>query len=416
MEDKLRTVREMLNQDKAKKAEAFVSRLLRTEPSTTQVAQLLALRARAHLLNANPEQGLKDLQQLQNIAPDVFNQPQTQETLADCYLARFELSAIGFTDRTYLTKAQETYQALLENHPNYENSGWILYQYGRSWLASDNITRAVSSFQKALNNPSKSPTHKANCYERLGYIEFYHHRNFERALELLNLALAVYPNGADPTWLVQLHLQRARILQATNQPEAMIQVVSTAIKIAVEDLQQDRPFISDTLFTSAELVAAVPGFEQRAVALLERFVQISPRPVGINVTWSRAYEMMGDLYFELGRYDAATAAYSTALQFNPYHPWGVSVYYRMAKSQYQQGNYAEAVNIIQHMVNHAHAESEPVTDYRVYDILGNALFAQERYTEAAQAYQTAMSLAHDSAEGLDKIKLYYHFSRQLAQQ
>ena len=67
------------------------------------------------------------------------------------------------------------------------------------------------------------------------------------------------------------------------------------------------------------------------------------------------------------------------------------------------------------MIDQAGAESSPITDYRVYDILGNALFALERYPEAAEAYQAAMSLAQESAEGLDKIKLYYHFSRQLAQ-
>ena len=415
MEDKLRTVRELLHQQDVKRAEVVISRLLRTDLTRDQIAELLALRARAHLLSANPEQGLKDLLHLQEIAPDTYNEPAVQEIVADCNLARFELAAIGFTDRTHLRKAQQIYRALIDEHPHYENLGWVMYQYGRSLLAADDVDQAVILFQKALNNSSHYDTHKANCYERLGFIEHYSRRDFERALELLNMALAVYPTGADPVWLVQLHLQRARILQAASQPDTMVKVINAAIKIALNELQSDRAFVSDTLFTAAEMVASVPGFEQRTIALLEHFVQISNRPAGINVTWSRAYETMGDMYFELGRYSDATAAYNTALQFNPYHPWAVTVHYRLAKSQYQQGNYAGAVTVIQRMIDQAGAESSPITDYRVYDILGNALFALERYPEAAEAYQAAMSLAQESAEGLDKIKLYYHFSRQLAQ-
>ena len=338
MEDKLRTVRELLHQQDVKRAEVVISRLLRTDLTRDQIAELLALRARAHLLSANPEQGLKDLLHLQEIAPDTYNEPAVQEIVADCNLARFELAAIGFTDRTHLRKAQQIYRALIDEHPHYENLGWVMYQYGRSLLAADDVDQAVILFQKALNNSSHYDTHKANCYERLGFIEHYSRRDFERALELLNMALAVYPTGADPVWLVQLHLQRARILQAASQPDTMVKVINAAIKIALNELQSDRAFVSDTLFTAAEMVASVPGFEQRTIALLEHFVQISNRPAGINVTWSRAYETMGDMYFELGRYSDATAAYNTALQFNPYHPWAVTVHYRLAKSQYQQGN------------------------------------------------------------------------------
>jgi hypothetical protein len=46
-------------------------------------------------------------------------------------------------------------------------------------------------------------------------------------------------------------------------------------------------------------------------------------------------------------------------------------------------------------------------------MLGNALFALTQYEAAADAYQMALSLASPSVEGLDKIKLYHHFSRQL---
>lgn len=416
MQDKLHAIQELIQKRDVKRAELLISRLLRADLSSDDVVRLLSLRARTHLLSVNPDQALKDLDHIRQIAPEAFDQPHIQEMLADSYLARFELAVIGFTDRTHLLKAQRIYHSILEQHPDYHNTGWILYQVGRSLLAADEVEQAVDYFQRALNHNSHHHAHKAYCYERMGFIEFYSRRNLERALELLNLALAVYPNDADPMWLVQLHLQRARLLQAAHKPDAMVRVINTAIRIAIDELQHDRAFVSDTLFTGAEMVAGVPGCEQQAIELLERFVQVTSRPIGINVTWSRAYEIMGDMYFQLGRYIDAATAYNIALEFNPYHPWGVSIRYRLAKSQYQQGSYEQAVITIQQMIAQATNEAAPLTDYRVYDILGNALFALERYPEAADAYRIALSLAPESAEGVDKIKLYYHFSQQLAQE
>jgi tetratricopeptide (TPR) repeat protein len=377
-------------------------------------SQLLLYRARIHLLHNQAQFGLEDLWRAQQLAPDSFDTPETQQLLADSCLSCFEQSPVGAFDRQNIIKAQRIYQDIVTDFPQYNNLGWIHYQQGRAYLAVNNADEATTCFQKALNNLSQENTLKAYCYERLGFIEFYLKREFKRALEFLELALAVYPSDASSDWLVSTHLLCSRVLYAQGQTEAAIHSAETAVNIASENSENNQSVLAEALLSAGELLNKLDWHEQEALAYLERFLRVSTSPHGIDVTWSRVHEIIGDLYHRLKDYEQAGEAYTTALKFNPHHPWQASIYYRAAQCHYQQGKYDTTISLIKRLLTSAQLESSPITDYRVYDILGNAQFALAQYQDAKVSYQTAMQLAPDTAKGLDKIKLYYHFSHQLA--
>jgi tetratricopeptide (TPR) repeat protein len=122
--------------------------------------------------------------------------------------------------------------------------------------------------------------------------------------------------------------------------------------------------------------------------------------------------MLGDASYKLGQYENAITAFQTALQFNPYHPWEISIYYRMAVSYYQQRDYDNVVKTIKRIFETAQAEGQPISDYRVYEVLGNAQFALNKYDKAAEAYARFLEIAPPNAQNLDKTREYYQFATQ----
>jgi cytochrome c-type biogenesis protein CcmH/NrfG len=86
----------------------------------------------------------------------------------------------------------------------------------------------------------------------------------------------------------------------------------------------------------------------------------------------------------------------------------------MARGYYQQQAYDKAIEAIQRMLNTAESEGQTVSDYRVYDVLGNAQFALKHYAKAAEAYELALQIAPPNAEELDKIRRYCQFAQEMA--
>ncbi len=159
----------------------------------------------------------------------------------------------------------------------------------------------------------------------------------------------------------------------------------------------------------AELLAEMEGHDKDVISTLQQFVQNTRKPLGIDVTWSRINEMLGNAYFNLSQYENAVEAYNSALQFNPDHPWEVSLYYRIARSNYHQHAYTETIAAIQKMLSVARTDEQAINDYHVYDILGNAQFALGKYEQAVEAYRTALQMA--PIDSIQKIKSYYDLAR-----
>jgi tetratricopeptide (TPR) repeat protein len=301
------------------------------------------------------------------------------ELLADCYLARFELATVGFSDRADTDRAHETYQRILNTYPTYSNSGWVRYQMGRVFLTEYKSQEAIACFQVALLEPSMVSALTSFCYERLGFIDFYELRQLERALHFLNKAIDTYPVHEDPYWLVQVQTLRSRVLRELKRIDEAVDAARSAVNIAASS--ESKRGMADALLSVSETLAPLPNRERETIQYLQQFVQISKKPLGIDVTWAR-----------------------------PYTPWEMSLHYRLARSAYQAGEYQRALQALDRMIRTAEADDEAIADHRVFALLGNAHYALSHYGEAISAYERALAAAPADAPDLTTIRQYMQFA------
>jgi tetratricopeptide (TPR) repeat protein len=416
VDDDLRIIDQFLEVGDLKRAEVQIARLLRGDPDSLDRVQLLMRRARGRLMAEKPDDALEDLLMCRNLQPSLEMSAELLELLGDVYFARFELAPVGFADRTDVEQAQYCYDSLIDQSPDYANLGWILYQKGRILLSENRIDSARAAFESALTKPSRISSLAALCYERLGFIGLFENRQPDVALEFFSRAVEVYPPGENAGWLVQLHILRSRALREQKLfPEALVaarQALST-IDTAAPDYRRALP---EAHLAVGETLAQIAGREEEAIEHLVQFLQLSKRPLGVDLTWSRVQETIGDLSFRLGRYQLAVESYNTALEFNPYHPLEYTIFYQMARCYYRLQAYEKVLETVDRMQHAAAAEDETIQDYRVFNVLGNAYFALEQYKAAVVAYRQALQLAPPGAEQLEQIKSYLAFAEDLGTQ
>lgn len=409
--DQLLPIRDLLITRDLKRAEVQIAKLLREGLSEADEAQVLALRARARLLAARPEEALDDIATAERTTTDEALKLELRELAGDAHFARFELASVGFADRAHMSRADEIYRALIEEQPDYANVGWLHYQRGRIALTNGRVDDALAAFTAALLAPSPLPALTAYCFERLGFVYFYEQRNARRAFSLLDKALHAYPPSQDRVWLARLQTLRARVLRELGDNSGALATIEDAISIAYAN--DDSKFaLADALLTGAELLAGVGGRERDVITRVQQFLQTARKPLGIDVTWSRAYEMLGNASFALSQFNLAGEAYQNALQYNPYHPWELQLHLQIARALYQSNEYERAINAIDTLLKAAEKDGQPVSDYRVYDVLGSAHFALKQYRPALAAYDHALSLS-PSAVDLDKLQRYRGFAAEL---
>jgi tetratricopeptide (TPR) repeat protein len=405
-QEHLQRIDDLLSKNEVKKAEVIVAKQLRSDLPLHSRSQMLFRRARIRLLSARPEDALDDLQTIQRLVPSEANLPPPLELLGDCYFARFELASLGFADRNDILQAQRLYEQIIQDHPKYANLGWVFYQLGRIWVTINETKAAVQCFQQALLAPSHLSALTAYCYERLAFVAYYEQRDLDQSIAFLNRAVDTYPASGDRNWLAQVHILRSRALRGMKNYEAALSAAELALSLVSRN-NDDRTTLSEALLMSGELLAELKNRDRDVVAILQQFIQNAKKPVGVDVTWSRINEMLGNAYFNLGQYDDAILAYRAVLQLNPDHPWALSLYYRIARCYYQLRAYRAAIDALHQMLEMASTEAELISDYRVYDILGNSYFALGQYEDAAGAYQTAIRIAPPNAESLSTIQSYY---------
>ncbi|MDZ4765022.1 MAG: tetratricopeptide repeat protein [Chloroflexota bacterium] len=394
-----------------KRAEVLIARRLRGRLDPHERASALIARTRVRLFGGRIDDALNDIDEARGLVPELNDDAAVLELRGDGHFARFELASVGFADRSDTALAREAYQRILSDFTDYENIGWIWYQQGRLALTDNHADMARDYFQRALIAPANVPALTAYCYERMGFIAFYEQRDVQTALSFLNRAVDTYPAVEDRRWLAQVHTLRSRILREMRQHTASLEAAQTAIAIGG---RENKIGMADALLTAAETLAEMDGGERDVIAYLQQFRQISRKPLGIDVTWSRAHEMLGDAYFKTGQHSAAVTAYRAALQFNPYHPWEQSLHYRVARSCYQLGDYADAIDALERLFRAAAADSESITDYRIYALLANAHYARHAYPAAVDAYVKAIQLAPPYGAALVTLRKYHRLALDMS--
>lgn len=410
----LEVIDQALEANDLRKAELHIARLLRSDTQTDLRAQLLLRRARVRLLNGRPDEALEDSQEVIALAPSLGEMPEVKMTLGDIHLARFMLAELGFAVRSDTDRALEYYNEILTRHPHFKQRGWVFYQRGRIYLSENRVDEAIADFEESLRRERRPYALHAYCYERLGFIAMYEQRQVTQALDYLDRAIDVYPTGENAAWLVQVHILRSRVLRELGDYEAALTAASKALNALDTGAPNYREALTEAHLAVGEILALIPRRENEALEHLLEFLQTSKRPLGVDVTWSRVYETMGDLYFKLEKSEQAVEAYQTCLVFNPLHPLAVNVHYQIARCHYRMRQYEKVIASIDKLLETAESDMQWIGDYRVFNVLGNAHFALEHYHKAAQAYRQAVDLAPSNAEGLDKIKKYLNFSEELA--
>ncbi|MCK6578004.1 MAG: tetratricopeptide repeat protein [Anaerolineae bacterium] len=381
-----------------------IARALRSNLNTDERVHLLLMRARVRLKTGRIDEALLDLGKVQSLNSKCFEQPQVLELLADCHLARFELATVGFADRSDTDKARHLYGRILADHPNYNNIGWIQYQLGRVLLTEYRSEEATNCFHAALLEASDVAALTAYCYERLGFIDFYELRQIDRALQFFAKAVDTYPVSEDPYWLVQVHVLRSRALREARRIDEAVSAARTAVEIALTI--ESRRGLADALLSISETLSPLVDHERETIHFLLQFVQISRKPPGIDVTWARVHEMLGDAYYRTGQHASALAAYEAALNYNPYSPWKMSLYYRLAKSAYQVGEFRRALQALERLVRDAESEDEAIRDHRIFFLMGNSLYALSRFEEAVSSYEKALTLADEDNPDTQQMRHY----------
>jgi tetratricopeptide (TPR) repeat protein len=415
MNEKLRQIDTLLAAHEIKKAEVAVAKHLRTDPTPDMRAQLLLRRARARLIGQLPDDALEDIQTACALQPDEANTPYTLALLADIYFARFELSPVGFTERNDADRALTLYQQLIDTVPDYENIGWVYYQKGRVLLTADQVDEAIACLQESLLKPSQVTALTAFCYERLGFIYLFERRDPGVALSFLDRAAVTYPPSEPESWLGELHILRSRALREQGEYGEALEAARQALQVMEKLGAEMRGGQQDAHLALSEILVQMPGREVEAAEHLQQFLQLGRKPLGIDVTWSRVNELLGDTLFRLERYEAAIEAYNGALAFNPYHPWAATLYYQIARCYYHLRAYEKTIATLEHIERTLAEENENLSDYRVFHLLGNAHFALEQYQNAVTAYRRAVELAPAQAKDLDKIQTYLRFAQELSE-
>jgi tetratricopeptide (TPR) repeat protein len=412
MTETLQTIDALLYRRDLKKAEVAIAKALRKPTPDALTAALLRRRAQIRLMRARIDEALSDMTRVRTLDPALFQTAQSVELWGDLHLARFELAALGFADRQDTHTALAAYTHLLESTPEYANAGWVMYQRGRVLLTQHAVAEAQAAFTQALLMPSTQPALTAYAYERLAFIAFYEHRSPQTASGFIERAIATYPADEHRIWLAQAFTLSSRILREVPDLPGALAAARAAVQIAGALGGDARPVLADALFNAGETASLVVGHEREVLSLLEQFLVTARRPVGIDVTWSRAFEMIGDAAVKRARFQSAVTAYTRALQHNPYNPWELSILLRLARAHYQLHEYEHAIHLLERLLQRAAAEHEPV-DYRVYRLLANARYATGRYRDAVEAFEHALALAAPHTPAWEEMHLYCTRARHM---
>ena len=404
----LTDINELIRHGEFKRAEVVIARLLPHLQHKEERAAVLLARALCKIRSERPQEALEDWEQAQQMAPSLTEKPAALQLRADAHFAHYEWSSVGFAGHEGQVASARLYRQLIANHPDYQNLGWLHYQLGRVLLSANQIDGAKDHFQHAIQAPSTVPSLLAYCHERLAFIAYYEERDLPRSLGHLEQALHFYPDSSSREWLMEILLMRARVTLEMGRPDVTLDHLQEALQV----LDNQSPYRLPTLYAASELLLRMPAQESLAIPLLEEYIRSSKLPPGMDVSWARAHELLGEAYFRSERYADAVYAYRQALHFNPYSPWSSTLRYQLACAHYQSGDYDRTCECLRQLIVAEENDGGKISDYRVFDLLGNAQFALGRYDEALNSYSQALSMTPPHTEESAQIRKYHNYARR----
>lgn len=349
------------------------------------------------------------LQEMRSKRPEIAQTLAYKACLADVLLDRHASAHVGFANHDDIVLARDLYISLTQETVDFGLRAWWYFRLGHTLYALNDVPQAHRAFIQAVSQSDVHPILRAYGYERLGYLAYYENRDGTQARIWLQTAIGMFDEQISVLWRAQVHLLQAQVLRSLGEMSDVKDLLRKTITLidlnGVPQPSEKRAI----LFKIGQLFTEIDAGEDEAIACLRRVEQMSGDHASIDVTLSQVLELLGNIYFSRERYYEAHSAYTRSLEHNPDHPWYEQIHYRLALCEYLFGDYTHTVNRIRQMA------SNETLDYRWYDLLGNALFALERYNEAHSAYCLALENDQMGADERQKVVLYKGFSEQLAQ-
>ncbi len=232
--------------------------------------------------------------------------------------------------------------------------------YLARWDKGENVEKAISLFQQALREDPKYALAHAGLGEAL-WRRYWHtkepswikeaQKSCSRALELNDRLAALY-------------VTRGIILAGTGSPEEAVKDLERALKLDPSNATAYRA-----------LGDAYRGLGDYGAA--ERILR---KAIDLRSNDWAAYKDLGMFYYRRGNYPAAEPCFRRMTELNPDDYLG---YRQLGGTYYLMGRYDEAIAL--------HKKSLAIRPTEVaFSNLGTIYFFQDRYAEAAQAFEEAV--------------------------
>ena len=299
-----------------------------------------------------------------------------------------EKLATGFVLTNQRTRAVETLEAIIQEHPEKYQSYELLAQLhddeARALVRANQTDPANAEFKKAAQNYEQSllinPNHAAT-YLRLAELLLVPLKQSERAVSVLTEGRRRYPDAPEFAYYLAIALRESK-----KAKDAVIM-----FEEALNEAQNaEADFLKPRFYVEYGAAAQEAGLYDKAAELFHKAIAMDPANA------AEPYNYLGYMWAEQNSHlDEAEDAIKRALQLDPENGAYLD---SMAWVEYRQGKYDQALENLKRAI-----ENLPREDAVVFEHLGDVYLKLNRVSQALESWQKAKTLDPSNKDLAAKI-------------
>ncbi len=260
---------------------------------------------------------------------------------------------------------------------------------GLSYLKSGDVARARMSFERASAMTADDALRQQAMYNHIAALHESGGGAFGEGVTVAERFLNEYPTSA---WAPKVGAYLAETYLSTRNYEAALQSIA---KINHPDaaLMEAR----QKLLCRAGSEAFAGGDTDKAIDLLSQCIAMAGYDKRVR---AEALLWRGEAHYRKGNYAGARKDYSGSLTLDDTGRTALLARYGLAYCYFRQGNYNEAYRQFDRFfaTQGVATETDNATRADVWGRMGDCLFQARRYSDAASAYDKAMSIDPESGD------------------
>ena len=260
---------------------------------------------------------------------------------------------------------------------------------GLSYLKSGDVARARMSFERASAMTADDALRQQAMYNHIAALHESGGGAFGEGVTVAERFLNEYPTSA---WAPKVGAYLAETYLSTRNYEAALQSIA---KIHHPDasLMEAR----QKLLCRAGSEAFAGGDTDKAIDLLSQCIAMAGYDKRVR---AEALLWRGEAHYRKGNYSGARKDYSGSLTLDDTGRTALLARYGLAYCYFRQGNYNEAYRQFDRFfaTQGVATETDNATRADVWGRMGDCLFQARRYSDAASAYDKAMSIDPESGD------------------